>query len=148
VKAGQDAASAAVLRNHSSGTPRVSGRPYYEGPPSMAARGSDERRGNLPGSGRAKSSPSGPGSTVPRRETAAMERRKASALRHWAHHAARREVKGCADRRSIPSGLPRGKKKTAAPISGLPEIGKFGFPDRLKPIWVRRLKKYGRRSVG
>ncbi len=35
-----------------------------------------------------------------------------------------------------------------APISGLPEIGKFGFPDRPRPIWVRRLKKYGERSIG
>jgi hypothetical protein len=101
------AAPAVVLRNHSSGTPRVTVRPYYEGLPLMAGRGPDERRGNLPGSGRAKSSPSGPGSTVPRRETAAMERREASA-----------------------------------------SIARRASTSRKRGLMVRRLEKYGRRSVG
>jgi hypothetical protein len=29
-----------------------------------------------------------------------------------------------------------------------PRLKKFGFPDRLKPIWVRRHKEYGARSFG
>jgi hypothetical protein len=49
--AGWDAAPAFVFRKHKSGTPRVTVRPYYEGLPSMAGRGADERRRKLPGSG-------------------------------------------------------------------------------------------------
>ena len=53
-EAGQGAAPAGLPRKQASGGPRVTVRPYYEGLPLMAGRGPDERRGNLPGSGRRK----------------------------------------------------------------------------------------------
>ena len=53
-EAGQGAAPAGLPRKQASGGPRVTVRPYYEGLPLMAGRGPDERRGNLPGSGRFK----------------------------------------------------------------------------------------------
>jgi len=62
------AAPAVVARNHGSGRPRVTVRPYYGGLPLMAGRGPDEGRRKLPGSRRAEGPPSGPGSTVPRTE--------------------------------------------------------------------------------
>src|SRR4051812_46851359 len=40
----QGVAPAVVFRKHRSGTPRVAVRPYYEGLPSMAGRGTERRR--------------------------------------------------------------------------------------------------------
>ena len=45
-EAGQGAAPAGLFRKQTSGGPRVTVRPYYEGLPLMAGRGPDERQGN------------------------------------------------------------------------------------------------------
>jgi len=50
----------AEVRNLAPGTPRVTVRPYYEGPPSMAGRGPDERGRKPAGSGRSNELRPGP----------------------------------------------------------------------------------------
>lgn len=70
----RDAAPARVFRTHAPGRPRVTVRPHYEGLPSMAGRGPGEGRRKRPGSGRRETPLPGPGSTVPRTETAARWR--------------------------------------------------------------------------
>jgi hypothetical protein len=76
---GSGAAPADMPRKHISGRPRVAVRSNYVGLPLMAGRGTDEGRRKLPGSGRAECPPSVPGSTAPRTEIAAVERREACA---------------------------------------------------------------------
>ena len=61
-----------------SGRPRFTVRSYYEGLPSVAGRGADERKRKPAGSGSHKL-PSAPGRTVPKPKIAAVERRKACA---------------------------------------------------------------------
>ena len=69
-----------MLRNHGSGGPRVTVRPYYEGLPLMAGRGPDERLGNRPGSGRLKVPIRARKHGPEAEEVAAVERRKAQFL--------------------------------------------------------------------
>jgi hypothetical protein len=68
------AAPAGSFRKRASGTPRVTVRSNYVGPPSMAGRGTDERGRKPPGSGK---SPPFPEDTVPRCKVAASERQGA-----------------------------------------------------------------------
>jgi hypothetical protein len=131
----------------------------------MAGRGPDERGRKPAGSG-GMMPPSGPGSTVPRREIAAGGAPRGGRADHKACAAPQAHIKwrklrtlvcaarNCWLRLSALRSLMfrgtwdvKGHGNTGAPISGLPEIGKFGFPDRLKPIWVRRRKNTGRGAL-
>ena len=81
MSAGWDAAPARESSQiHGSGTPRVAVRPYYEGLPSMAGRGPDERGRKPAGSGGADALRPSPEVTAPGCKVAAMERREACVL--------------------------------------------------------------------
>jgi hypothetical protein len=68
-----DVAPAVVSRTHDPGTPRVTVRPYYGGPPSVAARGRTKAGESLPDR-EGKSLCPLPEDKVPRCKVAAMER--------------------------------------------------------------------------
>src|SRR4051812_45236679 len=74
------AAPALVPRTHESGRPRVTVRPYYEGLPLVGLDAGRMKAAKAAGSGE-RMLLSVPGSTVPRFKIAAVECRKACALR-------------------------------------------------------------------
>jgi hypothetical protein len=85
------------------GTPWVTVRPHYGGPPSMAGRGPDERGRKPAGSGWAECPPSGPGRHGPgERNRREMARRKAAVCRKTGRDL--RNARAC--RRAIPLTFP------------------------------------------
>ena len=75
---GEGVAPAVVARNHGSGRPRVTVRPYYEGLP-IARLDAGRMNGgeSCRDRGKRKASPSGHGRTAPQPKIAAVERREA-----------------------------------------------------------------------
>ena len=91
MRAERGAASAGAIRNAQPGTPRVTVRPYYGGPPFSGLDAGRMKGGESPPDQGGRNAPRpAPEATVPGCEIAAMERRKASAPRR-ARHAARRD---------------------------------------------------------
>jgi hypothetical protein len=120
------AAPAGSFRKRASGTPRVTVRSNYVGPPSMAGRGTDERRRKPPGSGK---SPPFPEDTVPRCKVAASERQGARV--------------SLAGRRPTPQkrGLDKGRRlalRPSFPKEGKTRQGRRGpsIPRTMRPVYL------------
>ena len=79
MRAERGAAPAGAIRNRAPGTPRVTVRPYYGGPPFSGLDAGRTNVGESPRDQGGRDAPRpAPEATVPGCEIAAMERRKAS----------------------------------------------------------------------
>jgi hypothetical protein len=112
MRAGWDAAPAVVPRKRNSGTPRVTVRPYYGGPPFSGLDAGRMNGGETCWDKGGRDAPCpAPEATVLGCKVAAVERRTAGAR---AQRARRRKASadGCAFRRSIPLALSEEGRET------------------------------------
>jgi hypothetical protein len=131
------AAPARGVRNPAPGRPRVAVRPHYEGLPSMAARGADEGRRKLPGSG---------GQELAVRARKLRPRGQKS--RDGAPRGAR--VLGCESAARRKTGAPLGAPSPRHIVGGRlprPPVCRGSTPPGpLLPGWKKRLRRTRRRS--